>query len=383
MKKILTVGAYERDNFGDALFFLIAERMFAQSAVTAAGLVFADMRSLIGHPVYPYNRCLADEKWDLVLVVGGELGAVDVDHALRMVLTKQQEAVFRAMANPAPIRLAMTGRPENETAYLVDMANFPLNADTPLYVHSVGLGRLGEIGPHALVHATKPILARAAGLSVRDRQSMDWLASIGLAAQLAPDIVHALYHYFPAASFPCPLEGVADYIACQFSEAQAAACGEDRIAARLTALAERLSKPVVFVAAGLANYHDSLSVYESVAERMGRLSSRIKVVIHRRRSPGEIVGVIRHAGLWLGTSLHGRVVAIASAVPRVSLSNTKVRAYAMLWDARSPYDVDIDDIDAAADHALAVAHADLVESAHELQRLAMASSQQLFGDLLA
>jgi hypothetical protein len=54
--RVLLVGAYERDNFGDLLFLLVTERYLEGADVVAAAPFSADMRHLLGREIPAYGR---------------------------------------------------------------------------------------------------------------------------------------------------------------------------------------------------------------------------------------------------------------------------------------------------------------------------------------
>src|SRR5919112_3819459 len=82
--RVLLVGAYERDNFGDLLFLLVTERYLAGADVTAAAPFAADMSSLLDRTVPAYGPLLGSERFDVVWTVGGEVGSIDARRAYRL-----------------------------------------------------------------------------------------------------------------------------------------------------------------------------------------------------------------------------------------------------------------------------------------------------------
>ena len=86
------------------------------------------------------------------------------------------------------------------------------------------------------------------------------------------------------------------------------------------------------------------------------------------RRPLDLVDRIAPARVVIGTSLHGRIVAAAYGVPRVPLACDKPTQYARTWYPGMPFDVGIDDLDAAV--AAALAGADDAFRTEELMRLA-------------
>src|SRR5690606_38014138 len=71
-----------------------------------------------------------------------------------------------------------------------------------------------------------------------------------------------------------------------------------------------------------------------------------------RRRPYDLVDEIAGVGLWVGLSLHGRIISGAYGVPRVSFTKRKVDAYASTWDPDMPWGVTPDRLDEAVAEAL-------------------------------
>jgi hypothetical protein len=132
-----------------------------------------------------------------------------------------------------------------------------------------------------------------------------------------------------AAAFP---QG---YVAVQFS----ADFGDD---ATLTAMASQLDRAsaenglgIVFFRAGAAPWHDDLACYERIAARM-----YTPVRIFTSLDLWDICALIANSSIYCGSSLHGRIVAMAFALPRINLIHpsqgnmpSKQAAFARTWEA--------------------------------------------------
>ena len=85
MRRILAIGAYERDNFGDLLFLYVLRKLINNKAeVIASSIIAADTEPINGEFVLPYDILLKNHTFDGVYVAGGEIGAVDVVSGLTM-----------------------------------------------------------------------------------------------------------------------------------------------------------------------------------------------------------------------------------------------------------------------------------------------------------
>lgn len=345
MLKILTIGAFERDNFGDYLFFLLYARMLGHCEVAASGMMFADRRTELGHVVLPYAFALQRHRWDAVIVVGGEVGAVSPEMAIRMCLSPEDESRFRQLRSQGEACRFLTLLDESEPAYIPDLNHYPLNAETPLLFNSVGISRLEELGrAHPLVVKTMDRIRRSQVISVRDTQSVDFLLQAGVTASLRPDIVHAIRRHY-SSEIDTHRAGISGrYVVVQASAQLIDSIGTEAIAREMLRVAAATQAAIVFFAAGTANYHDDFARYEKIRDRMQALQGAQAVSVEYQRDPLYLVAVIANAVLWIGSSLHGRIIAIEYGVPRISLENAKVRQYVALWDADYPFDVRIEDL---------------------------------------
>src|SRR3712207_4864236 len=81
--RVLLVGPYERDNFGDLLFLLVTEHCLWDAEVCAAAPFAADMSALLGRTIPAYAPLLRAEPFDVVWSVGGQIGSIDARRAYR------------------------------------------------------------------------------------------------------------------------------------------------------------------------------------------------------------------------------------------------------------------------------------------------------------
>jgi Polysaccharide pyruvyl transferase len=372
-RRVLLVGAYERDNFGDLLFLLVTERYLEGADVTAAAPFAADMRALLDREVPAYGPLLRDEAFDAIWTVGGQVGRVDLVRAYKMSASRDEWRRF-ALAPPGArlgiLREATGGAPPLSPYIPLPFA-YPRNAGAVTILNSVGIaGVRGVESPRR--EAIVAALRGANSLTVRDRNSSALLEELGVEHRLAPDAVHALGVLRPGRP---EADGPA---VVQLSSARLRLLGHERVGEALARSPQLAGRPVRLLLAGTATGHDAVSDYEAVV----RAAKGADVAILAERRPLELADHIRRARVVIGTSLHARVVAAAYGVPRVSLAKPKPTRYAKEWDPAMPYDVALDDLDAAIEAAIsragrreAVAHAErLAVAAHdhlsELARLA-------------
>ncbi|MFN3885055.1 MAG: polysaccharide pyruvyl transferase family protein, partial [Rhodocyclaceae bacterium] len=199
---------------------------------------------------------------------------------------------------------------------------------------------------------------RAAGwVTVRDRSTQRALAEMGIATRMIPDPVAMIAERFGARierrkatgevarlrdMFP---EG---FVAVQF----AAECGDDAtlalLARQLDQIAMETGWGLVFFRAGAAPWHDDLEVYRRCAARLTKTAWHV----FESLDIWQIAGLIAASRGFIGTSLHGHVVASAFALPRASFlppslagRPNKLAAYLASWEmAEMPGIAALDDL---------------------------------------
>lgn len=334
-KKILAVGAFERDNFGDLLFYILTKHYLKNDIVAASSIIFADMRSTLGEIVLPYAQLLKNERWDAVLTVGGEVGGVDIDAALHMSLTGDIRGLYW-YGDPtlrATIKNYLTA-PAEGLAYMPNLTQYRLNNNTPLILNSVGLSNAGS--HQNLLEQT---LKSVDQIVARDSDSYNLCKDVNVDKfRLAPDLVQSICLLFPLKK---NASKKSRYITFQISRSLMEKWGVALVADTLTMMVEKLKTKIVLVAAGTAPLHDDVDKYRTLAMLVNSSCKNEKVIVSQERQPLKIVKLIADSQLWVGSSLHGRIIASAYGVPRVSLDVKKVSNYARQWDSQFPYGFEI------------------------------------------
>jgi len=365
---VILFGAFDRHNFGDLLFPHVAAAMLPGRELLFAGLADRDLRPFGGHRVRPLAQVVAGlggRPADLIHV-GGEILVCDAWQAAVMLLSPDEAraAIARFDAQPAE-RLAWALRQltdatggRSRAPYVVPRGRFPAVARI---VHA-GVGGVApdDCSP-ALRAEVLACLAEADAVGVRDRHTLAQLETAGIAARLMPDPAAMVAELFGArirargergeprqlaTAFP---QG---YLAVQFS----ADFGDDdtltRIATQLEQLVTATGLGIALFRAGAAPWHDDLEV-------LGRTAARIRgapVRVFGSLDAWDICALIAASRGYCGSSLHGRIVAMAFGLPRVNLggSGGKQQAYSATWDLpEMPAAVGPDDLAAAMREALA------------------------------
>lgn len=384
--RILTVGAYERDNFGDLLFLLVTERYLTGSEVVASAPFAADMTELLDRPVSAVGDELSGSRFDAVWTVGGQIGGTTLEGAFKMSRPAAEHDAYLAAPSAekrAILRAAMHGAPLS-SPYLPTPGAFELNAGAVTVLNSVGLAGLASVAkarPH-LGEELVETLRLTDAISVRDRESSTFLDGLGVAHTLAPDVVHAIGLLDPFEPDPA-----SDVAVVQASTGILNKVGHRAFARRLATSEHLKGLRFRLLMAGAATGHDSLEDLERVARQIRKADPGREVEVATERRPLDIVAQIRDSRIVIGTSLHVRIIAAAYGVPRVTLWRVKPAQYAAAWDDQMPYNVRMAELEDAIGAAFAAGERPEVRQAsEELNRLADANVRAIadrVGELVA
>lgn len=343
----ILIGAFDRHNFGDLLFAHIVGAMSGRRGLLFAGVADRDLRAVGGHRVHALPR-LAERLGETpvnIIHVGGEVLTCDTYEAAVMTLPADlaPQTIARLDARPRE-RLTWAQALLRTTA----LAPYTVSPDAfrgPVRVlyNAVGGVELDTRDPALRVEVLSK-LAAADDISVRDEQSQALLSAGGVESRLIPDPAVMVAQLFGARirerMRQVEIEGILrafpnGYIAVQFS----ADFGDDdtlaRVAAQLDKAASATGLGIVFFRAGAAPWHDDVSCYERTATYMRGATPGF----FRSLNVWDICALIANSRCFAGSSLHGRIVAMAFALPRVNLRHpgrvsalTKQASYAATWD---------------------------------------------------
>jgi len=361
---LLLFGACDRHNFGDLLFPHIAAALLPGRRLIHAGLAARDLRPFGGQRLQALAQ-LAVELRDRplhILHVGGELLTCDAWQAAVMLQTPEQaqEIIARCEHDPALRRVwaARTLGLGDEAPYCVARELFPA-AEQVSYCAVGGVDLAAR--PAELRREVLAKLHAADRVSVRDKVTQEVLAAAGIAATLTPDPVVMVQELFGAEILRHARHGEParvrtafpqGYLAVQFS----ADFGDDAtlhiIAAQLDAVARQTGLGIVLFRAGAAPWHDDLACYRRLAARMHTPALWLFSALHL----WDICALIAHSRGYCGSSLHGRIVAMACGLPRLNMRHpmhqgfvTKREAYGASWELPTvPTVADIADIAGSA-----------------------------------
>lgn len=345
---IILFGAFDRHNFGDLLFPHVAAALLRDQNLVFAGLADRDLRPYGGHAVRALAPLAADwgQRTATLMHVGGEILSCSAWQAAVMLSTPEQarDAIAYLESRPqARARWVRSVVGSNALApYTLSRTLFP--GLTRVIYNAVGGADLDACDPalHAEVVAN---LRAADDVSVRDQQTQTLLSAAGIRARLVPDPAVMVAELFEAQIRQRAREGEVarmlstfpqGYLAVQFS----ADFGDDatltQIAAQLDQVASASGYGVVLFRAAAAPWHDDVACLQRAAARMHAPA----VATFDSLNLWDICALIAHSRAYCGSSLHGRIIAMAFALPRINLRHPaasaqpgKHDAYAATWES--------------------------------------------------
>jgi hypothetical protein len=342
----IVFGAFDRHNFGDLLFARIAAVLLSPRRLVFAGLADVDLRPVGGERVHALSDALArhGRRGIELIHAGGELLTCSAWEAAVMLLPPREAAALVDHPHHDPADRAAWARAQLRCRDLAPYLAAPAPAAGPQRVLHLAVGGVGLAQCDAAMQSeVLDKLRRADAVSVRDHVTHELLARTGIACQLMPDpatltarllgrcirrhahgsTVAALRRRFPGG-----------YLAVQFSADFGDDATLDTIASGLDQAARDHRCGVVFFRAGAATWHDDIDCYRRVSARM-----RAPTAMLHSLNLWDICALIAFARCYLGSSLHGRIVAMAYALPRLNLClpgqeglPSKQAAYAATWD---------------------------------------------------
>lgn len=347
MKPVLAlVGAFDRFNFGDLLFPQVLEWALRARGVDASyrcvSLREADLRPRGGVRTRPLTDLRQSEMptGSAVIVAGGEvLSARWLDAWLALVGPRRSVATKIIGRLAGHERLDRRARRElgghRPLPWVLDAAD--LGHDVPVLYNAVGGTGLARL-PEPLRHAARERLARASLLAVRDPDTCEALEDWGISSALVPDTALLVSEMWPADELPAR--------ASHQARAQLARLGDgfvvfqagrypawgnvDALARQLRRIHADTGLGIVLLAVGQASGHDD-------AVPLGRIASRLDRVPHELIADPDVHDIlyaVANARLFIGSSLHGNLTALAYGVPHVGFGDRvpKLDLYLRTWE---------------------------------------------------
>jgi hypothetical protein len=346
---IAILGAFDRFNFGDLLFPVVAERVLQATRcplpITFYTTVQSDLRHVGAYRTHAIKNlfrpgALADDS--VVLVAGGEMLDARWTPTLETVLSGPLAFVVRRIRNrcgedasDAFCRwLAGTSLP---APWMIAPTDF--GTRVRIAYNCVGGSQVRAL-PAPFRQRVLETLSRADFLSVRDTQTQAELEAAGLAGRvrLAPDSAILISRILPLVELQELVSPTAKrivrrhgggYLCFQINKRLGQGQGK-QVAKELDAIARRHHLGIVLLANGRARNHED---HVALAEVQAALAPASELA-GGEPSIYDILFLIASARVYAGTSLHGSITALAYGVPHVGLTRQvpKLEAFLQTWD---------------------------------------------------
>jgi hypothetical protein len=392
--RVAVIGAFDRFNYGDLLFAVVAERMIrATAAAVPIGFystVRSDWRRLGGHRTLSLRDLLRPGELphsSVAIVAGGEVLNGRWGHTMETVVSAPLAFCLRRVdwrwhARADALARWLSGT-RLELPWVLGPEDFP--GWVRVAYNSVGGSSLDQLPPDARARVEEK-LGRAAYLSVRDERTRSLLEAGRLAgrARLAPDSAVLISAFYPAADLerraaPAVREIVGrhpgGYLCFQINKALGS--GQARLLAeQLEAVHRRYGLAAVLLPNGRARNHED-QVALAAAHRLLRTPA---VLARGALTIYDIMYLIASARAYAGTSLHGSITALTYEVPQLGLTRSvpKLEAFLRTWGLPGPGCVPLQELSERLAEALAVPRAALGRKRAELVAAAQANFRELF-----
>ncbi|GIZ50500.1 polysaccharide pyruvyl transferase family protein [Noviherbaspirillum aridicola] len=370
-RECIIVGAFDRHNFGDLLFSHIAPAALGGAKPVFAAAASRDLRPFSG----PLTRSLAGLAPGAADIIhaGGEILSCTAWQAAAMLLPPgEASAAIRYLEADDARRDSFIRETLGRDAAAPYVAGRDLFPQARAIVFC-GVGGIGLEDDDAMRREVCAQLRDADFIGVRDRRTLALLQREGVPARLMPDPAVLLrelcgprvVRHGRAGECAALRQAFSDgYLAVQCSADFGDDATLDMLAQQLDLLARDTGLGAVLFRAGAATWHDDPEVHARLAARLRQCRARI----FQSLDAFDICALIAGSAGYCGSSLHGRIVAMAYGLPRANLcpppcdAAGKTAAFAAAWDAGLPGAVLPAQLAAAMSDALALPPAVLREA---------------------
>jgi hypothetical protein len=347
-RQIALVGAFDRYNYGDVLMPIVITKWFTSQYpwlhFDYFGLHSADLSSYDGlkcSSLHDFYR--SQSRFDGTVVVGGEVLGAEYRTMLPMSMTGFPYLVPRV----AMVFLSICAKVSNEATngfcrtMLGLHSRMPWiieNVDNPVVYNTVGGAR--RLIPYAMQRKWFPEIATALRtsryISVRSSSDRDALVEAGIPCKAAPDSVTTVADCWSPREVVClaksatraQISSLGEYFVFQINLDEAKRYGTKLIADALEETCSINKLKCLLVPVGYAPVHDDLIALEKIDDQTSR-----NVALLGEHGLFDITYAILSSCCFVGTSLHGAVVAGSYSVPHTSIkrSDTKTSGYLEAW----------------------------------------------------
>ncbi len=351
-RQVALIGAFDRFNFGDLLFPQIVEHELRRCGIDADYRCFslrpADLRPRGGVLTRPLAELRGQTlpPGSAAIVAGGEvLSARWLDAWLGLAGSRRSLAAKLAVrivgAGPVDGMCRRLLRGDRPLPWVVDGSD--LGVEVPVLFNGVGGIGIDRL-PGPLLEAARARLARATFLSVRDPQTKAALDGWGLPVdvRLTPDCGALVAELWPEAAAGArasdaarrAVDGLGDrHLVFQVGRYPAWGLAP-LLAGQLREIHRETGLSILLLPLGQAPGHEDLVPLRSIARRLRDLP----VTLLESPHVGDIVFAIASSALFVGSSLHGNLTALAYRVPHVGFGArvAKLDQALRTWDPTCP-----------------------------------------------
>jgi hypothetical protein len=346
------VGAFDRFNFGDLLFPHMVRFAFEKLGVDAEHRHFslraADLRNRGGVLTEPLASLRKADlpPGSLVIVAGGEVLSarwLDAYTGLagprRTLVAKVLARVIGARPVDSFCRRLLAG--DRPLPWVLDAAD--VGRGRPITYNAVGGLGLGDL-PNSILEDVRRRLGGAAFISVRDPESRALLESWDLPIDvlLSPDSAVLAPRAFPISELlPASARKTREAVSLLGSEFLTFQVGRYPAWGAVPVLAEEIRKihrqtglGVLLLPLGQAAGHEDLMALRGIAD----LLPDLPVELLDRPDVVDVLACIATSRLFVGSSLHGNLMALVYGVPHVGFGD-RVRKLDLMfrtWDPSRP-----------------------------------------------
>ena len=357
--------------------------------LAVAGLAERDLTAFGGHRVQALSA-LAHPGSGHLIHAGGELLTCTAYQAAVMLLEPEQAAAAIASYDSDPVGAAAWAAGQLGTTRAMP---YVVGRDAMTVPGRLIFNAVGGVEWASLTAAQRgevlAALKSADWVSVRDRLTQAAMRAEGVEAGLCPDPAVMVVECFGDLIDQHRQRGEVGkitrrfpqgYLACQFGTEFADDVTLIELARGLASVCTETGFRLVLFRAGAAPWHDSLEPYDRLQAKLPAGTAHIFESLHL----WDICALIAGSRGFCGSSLHGRIVALAYGLPRVSLiapqqgaRPSKTAAFAETWEPDSvPRGVAATELERALGRALALPASALLKTAAAMCGLFRASQTQ-------
>ena len=335
--ELAILGAFDRYNYGDLLFPLILHKFLPDTNIMHYGLSEADFTEIGSVQAKPFseyfNRYKNSNSKNVIIVAGGSV--VGTRAAILYSFLKYTPILNLCRNICKVLHLPNPADKIAQKKLNITWGDYPFcpvkpNDKTLLIYNAVGdnfKGSLQKIDG----------LKDADYLSVRNKSLFDRLKCFLDKEKLAlsPDSASVISSLWPKESLKNLMTAEAKSILTDFKDGYIIFQAKSKTKWRFRAIKKQLYRlyhetklPIVLLSIGRACRHEDHILSERLSQKLSAPSRTANVMdLH------DIMGLIAHSSMFIGTSLHGNITAMSYAVPHIGITPIrKLDHYLKHWD---------------------------------------------------